>query len=112
MSENQSFGVQHPVEMEEVAPAAIVAGAHWVDGKLTRAGMEQAIKDGGSVIYRKPGDKASKVLTSLAELPTEADLAAGDSQKESQARENLLRQKDAIDKELAKIGQKPGNAKK
>jgi hypothetical protein len=98
MSENQQFGVQHPVETEDAPAPATVAGAHWADGKLTRAGMEQAIKDGGSVMYK------GKILTSLDQLPSEADLAAGDSQRESQARENLLKQKDAIDKELAKIG--------
>jgi hypothetical protein len=46
-------------------------------GQLTRAEMEQVIKDGGAVLHN------GQTLWKLDHLPSEADLAAGDPEAEA-----------------------------
>jgi hypothetical protein len=66
-------------------------------GNLTRAGMVHAIESGGSVAVD------GNLFESIDDLPTEADLAKGDRQRAEQVRAGLLAQREALDKELAKV---------
>jgi hypothetical protein len=66
-------------------------------GRLTRAGMESVLRRGESVLL---GDR---VITRLEDLPDEADLAAGDEARLASAREALVAQRDALDKQLVKL---------
>jgi hypothetical protein len=68
------------------------------DGRLTRAGMEHAIRNKGSVLHN------GAVHTTFDTLPTNADLAKGDPDMEDHARAELLQARAAIDAQLAKIG--------
>lgn len=70
-------------------------------GKLTRSGAQQAIAEGGSVLID------GKLYVNAANLPGEADFAKGDQLAENAARENLIRQQQAISEQLAKLGQSP-----
>lgn len=65
--------------------------------KLSRRDMEDVIKQGGSVMYK------GQVLTHVGHLPPEADLVAGDEEAEKRVAEELQRQRDAIDAQLAKL---------
>jgi hypothetical protein len=67
------------------------------DGRLTREGMEHAVRTGGSVLM------AGEVHTDLSALPSAADLARDDERRASQERDNLLKQRAALDAELAKL---------
>jgi hypothetical protein len=67
------------------------------DGRLTREGMEHAVRTGGSVLL------AGEVHTDLSALPSAADLARDDERRASQERDNLLKQRAALDAELAKL---------
>jgi methylmalonyl-CoA mutase N-terminal domain/subunit len=67
-------------------------------GRITRQGAEQAIREGGSVII------GGTIYTRVENLPSEADFAQGDQEAENRARENLLRQRQALDEQLAKLG--------
>jgi hypothetical protein len=65
---------------------------------LTRPQMESIIDGGGSVML------ASGVLATRKEhLPTEVELAGDDAQKIAQARENLLKQQEAIARQIASL---------
>ena len=64
---------------------------------LTRAQMEEAVKRGGSVIYQ------GRHILDVADLPSEAELAAGDAAREQQARDNLLEQKRLIEAQLVRM---------
>lgn len=65
------------------------------DGKLTRAGMEAAIRDGGSVQLSD-----GRTITKVDDLPTGAALAKGDATEEARVRAELEAQKAAIDAQL------------
>ena len=52
-------------------------------GVLTRSEMEQAIKAGGSVLYK------GRVIYQLGDIPDEAELASGDPEQEAVARNAL-----------------------
>lgn len=60
------------------------------EGLISRAAMEQAIKDGGSVLH------GGQIHTSVASLPDDAVLAAGDPEKTGAAL-------DDIEGEIAKL---------
>ena len=66
-------------------------------GQLTRSEMEKVIRSKGSVLY----DGA--IITSIAELPTDATLAKGDKEKEDAARKDLKAQLEAISKQLEEL---------
>lgn len=68
-------------------------------GRITRAGAEQAIREGGSAIV------GGRQYTTIESLPGEAEFARGDAAAEAQARENLLRQKHQIEDQIARLGQ-------
>jgi hypothetical protein len=74
------------------------------EGRLTRKGMERVIAQGGSVLH------GGQLHTSVQTLPSEAVLAKGDEQAEALARDNLIRQRQAIDSQLASLGA-PGQTK-
>jgi hypothetical protein len=69
--------------------------------KLTYAAAKQIIADGGSVSV------GAKVYATLATLPGEADFAKGDAASEQVARESLLRQRAALDLQLAHLEVSP-----
>jgi hypothetical protein len=64
-------------------------------GRLTRAGAQQVIAEGGTVhlngVFYGPG----------TELPSEADFAKGDPKAEAAARERLVEQRKALDAQIA-----------
>lgn len=70
-------------------------------GRLTRAGMEAVLRRGESLLL---GDR---VINRVEDLPDEADLAAGDEARTARAREALLAQKEAVEKQLAKLDAPP-----
>ena len=67
--------------------------------KLTRSGMEQIIKGGGSVMLDD-----GRIISSVGDLPTEAQLAKGDARSEAAAKSALLAQRAAIDAQLNALG--------
>jgi hypothetical protein len=72
------------------------------DGKLTRRGMLAALAAGQPVRVAVEGGK-HVTATRPEHLPTEAQMAKGDSAAEAAARENLLRQREAIDRQIATL---------
>jgi hypothetical protein len=74
---------ERPDEFEAVTVRA-------ADGRLTRAGMEHAIRSGGSVLW------GGEVVTDLADLPDEVGLAEGD-------RERLRAHAEGIDRQIAEL---------
>lgn len=66
-------------------------------GKMTRAGMEQVIRDGGSVLH------GGKLHTRLDTLPTAADLAAGDEQATAEALAGIEAQQKSLDAQRQKL---------
>jgi hypothetical protein len=70
-------------------------------GRLTRAGMEEVIRDRGGVLA------GGEIHTDLAALPSAADLARGDEHRSRQVREGILGQMAHLQGELAKLNQ-PG----
>lgn len=73
-TESVQLGTQPIVDPTATpTPAPIVKG-DYVDGRLTRAGMEKAIKSGGSVIYKGAS------ITTVDGLPAESDLATSEAE--------------------------------
>ena len=66
-------------------------------GRLTRAGMEKTIRDGGSVQWN------GNIVTNVGDLPTEADLAEGNEQATQVALDSLDRQQAALDAQRAQL---------
>jgi len=66
-------------------------------GQLTRTEMEKLLRKGESVLYE------GEIITSIADLPTDAVLAKGDKEKEAAARKELKAQLDAISKQLEQL---------
>jgi hypothetical protein len=73
------------------------------EGRLTRAGMEEVIREGGSVLHN------GEVHTDLQRLPSSVDLARGDAVRERQERDRLLGHRAALDAQLAQLGPGPGS---
>jgi hypothetical protein len=63
----------------------------------TRADLEQVIIQGGSVMYQ------GRVITRVQDLPSEADLAAGDDAAEQTALGNLQAQIDKLTNERDRL---------
>lgn len=80
------------------------------NGKLTRAGAEQVIRDGGSAMI------GGKLYSKAESLPDEAEFAKGDVAAENAARENLMRQRRELDEQIGRLGagqsQQPATAAK
>lgn len=66
-------------------------------GTLTRNEMEQVIKSGGSVLYK------DQILFHLSQLPSEADMAAGNPEQEAAARAALDAQIAALTAQRARL---------
>lgn len=66
-------------------------------GQLTRAEMERVIAEGGSVLH------GGQHISQIKDLPTEADLAKGDPDKEQAAAGNLQAQIDALQAQLGAL---------
>lgn len=62
---------------------------------LTRAEMEQVIREGGSVKH------GGRIISRLEHLPSDADLAKGDPAKEAKAAGDLQAQIDQLQQQLA-----------
>jgi hypothetical protein len=71
-------------------------------GRLTRHGMESALKGGGSVMV-PDGHGGVRVVHRLEDLPTDTDLAKGDAVREAQVREALQAQIAHAQGELSKL---------
>lgn len=85
-----------------VAPSATAtappaAGNRTPDGKLTRYGMEQVIRSGGSVLHD------GVVRARIEDLPTEAQLAKGNTAAEDAALNNINRQRAELDAQEAQL---------
>jgi hypothetical protein len=68
------------------------------NGKLTRAGMERVIKEGGSVL------DGHRLYTTTESLPSEAALAKGDPGKEAAAMAKLQEQMAEIQRQMHELG--------
>lgn len=66
-------------------------------GDLSRQEMENIIGRGESVFYK------GRQIVSVDALPSEAELADGDEERENLARENLLNQRRVIDEQLERL---------
>lgn len=74
-----------------------------VNSRLTRAGMEKVIRDGGSVMHGR------EIITNVDDLPSEAELAEGDEAAERVALDNIERQQRALDAQRNRlVGAKGG----
>lgn len=67
------------------------------NGKMTRAGMEETIKAGGSVLH------GGKLYTRVETLPTAADLAAGDEQATAEALAGLDAQQRSLEEQRTRL---------
>ncbi len=65
--------------------------------KLTRKGMEQIVQGGGSVLHK------GQLFTTVAQLPTEAELAKGNPLAERAAEQDLKRRLAETQAELDKL---------
>ena len=77
------------------ATATPAKPAERVKGRLTRHGMEQALKAGGSVLH------GERIITNAKDLPSEAELASGDIAAEDAARASIAERQAALDRESA-----------
>jgi hypothetical protein len=68
------------------------------NGTITRAGAEQAIREGGSVLL------AGQLHRTVDTLPGEEWFASTSANAESAALQQLLRQRQAIDKQITELG--------
>ena len=66
-------------------------------GRLTRAGAQSVIAEGGSVFLN------GKQYGPGSELPSEADFAKGDPKAEAAARARLVEQRKALDEQIASL---------
>lgn len=66
-------------------------------GNLTRAGMEQVIREGGSVLHN------GRVIGRVEALPSDADLAVGDEQATTAALDGLRAQREQLDAQERKL---------
>lgn len=73
------------------------ASARYKNGKLTLAGMQAVIEEGGSVSH------GANTISSVGGLPSEAELAEGDENAERAALDNLDRQQSALDAQRARL---------
>ena len=66
-------------------------------GRLTRAGAESVIREGGSVFL------AGKHYLTIDALPGEAEFAKGDPKAEAAAKARLVEQRKALDAQIAEL---------
>jgi hypothetical protein len=100
-----------PVNVTPVNPAPPpvpeTTGPHYTKtGALTRAGMEAAIANRGSVLYN------GQIHTTFATLPSEADLAGTDVKAQDAALERLDAQQAELDRQRKVIAERRESAKK
>lgn len=84
-------------EQDKSASPAQAQPARDAKGNLTRAGMEQVIREGGSVLHK--GQLHARVET----LPSEAELAEGDEQATTQVLDGIRRQREQLDQQERKL---------
>jgi hypothetical protein len=65
--------------------------------KISRQRMEAIIRGGGSVMFE------GKIITDVGQLPTEAQLAIGDTNREQAVVAQLLLQKAELERQLAQL---------
>lgn len=64
---------------------------------IGRAAMEQAIRSGGSVMHQ------GRLITTVEQLPSEAELAAGDPEAEQAAQASLQAKVAELQRQLAQL---------
>jgi hypothetical protein len=64
---------------------------------ISRAQMERAIREGGSVLY------GGRVISRAEQLPSEAELAQGDPDAEAEAQANLQAQMAALQAQMERL---------
>jgi hypothetical protein len=80
------------------APAGAATGPHRdAQGRLTRAGMEHAIRSGGSVAYK------GRILARVEDLPDAAELSGGDAGAIEAAHADLDARQRQLDGERARL---------
>lgn len=84
------------------APVTPTALPRPKDGKLTRAHMEEAIRAGGSVLHD------GEIIAKVEDLPDEADLAAGDAEREAAVAAALDEQIARLAAQRARLGGRGG----
>ncbi len=94
-----------PMIDPRAVPAA-KAPSDFVKGRIDRSSAEKIIKRGESVSFN------GRVISHVDDLPTEAELAAGDEDRERQAEAHLRQRRVAIDAEEATITQSRASRKK
>lgn len=90
-----------PTEGDDSLEGVVIRDA---TGKLTHAGMEWTIRQGGSVMI------GGEVITSLDALPTEAELVRGNEAAEAALSASLDAQIAALSAQKASIGKAPAAA--
>lgn len=109
---NPNPPVANPPKPATAAPAPAPAPAKPAavrddKGRLTRHGMEQAIRGGGSVLHD------GRTITRVQDLPSEAELAQGDTAAEEAARASIAERQAQLDRERAILdGRRADAAKK
>lgn len=73
---------------------------------LSRSEMEAIIAGGGSVLH------GGRIITRVADLPSELDLAAGDPEREAAAAAELEQRIAALEAQLARVRPAPSKPAK
>ena len=94
MADTNTSNSQTPAPPAPV-PIAPAAKPERINNRLTRHGMEKAIRSGGSVLHN------GTIISSVDKLPTEAELANGDTAAEEAARAGIEERQAALDRERA-----------
>jgi hypothetical protein len=68
---------------------------------LSREQMEAVIRSGGSVLHQ------GRIISRIEALPSAAELAKGDPDKEAQAAQSLQQQIDQLQAQLAELQEPP-----
>lgn len=84
-------------EEGKTEPAGIYVATRHPSGHFTHDGLKAIIAGGGSVLHN------GEVITNLADLPPEEDLAAGDAKRLDAVEDEIDRQMTALTAQRAKV---------
>jgi hypothetical protein len=73
------------------------------DTNLQRARFEEAIRNGG-VVYYSDANGQNKIITSMEDIPSDAELAKGNPERESQALSSIKARMLQLQAEAESIG--------
>lgn len=85
----------NPPQAPAKPTAAPAAPPDRIKGRLTRQGMEKAIRSGGSVLHD------GKSIVRIEDLPSEAEISQGDETAENAARAGIEERQAVLDRERA-----------